>query len=766
MLDMPPDPQMELGGEAAPEPVKDPLDQPGFQAAVRSLIEAAREHMENDIRPAVERAWRYYDGEVDAEPSYALLDEDGSVVYEGSKVVIRECWDRVQQMKPEIARVFLSSDEAVSFIPQTEEDEEYCEQATDYANYVWRVQNDGENLLLDSLDDWSIKFAAIKAYWKEDIRTETHPFHGIDEGAMAILQQEADASIDSVLLAEPRQQMVEQMVADPQTGMPMRQMVPEYVYDGTLRVVAEDKSRICIESIPHDEFLIDPYSQSGQVPLLVGSDCYRTVSDLVAMGVDYEKAAEHKTNAPDSRTANNWGRRQRADQLNQTATGDSSLDYVRVVEAVVQLDGDGDGIAERYRVLCLGDNFELYSADPADDCDYVVGSPFRRAHEPIGAGIAEKLTDLQDIKTSLARASLNNFHRANEPREVVSEDDINAYSDIKTKFGGPVRSSNPASIGFHVVPYVGDKAFPYLDFFDQIGAKRTGISEGGSGLDPDVLKSQTVEAAAAIVAAPQSRMEYLVREYALQIQRPLFKIILRLSVQYQNKPVTARLRNKWVSVDPRGWNAGMDAQPRVGLGTGTRGERMQGLMILLQKQEQLLAAGSPLVDMQGYRQALAELCELLGRKDNTRYFKEMTDEELQAHAQAQQEAAKQQAMEAAQLQAMVEGAKAEGAAKVKAATDIQKAQIDAEAAGKKAQLDADLAARNHDADIQAQREARVMDLEIQREKMAQDYQLELTKLAQTRELKLYELSIEKELEEKRIARKASSGDGNVKEAVN
>jgi hypothetical protein len=762
MLDMPPDPQMDQGGEAAPEPVKDPLDEPGFQAAVKTLIEAAREHMENDIRPAVERAWRYYNGQVDAEPSYALLDENGQVVYEGSKVVIREVWDRIQQMLPEIARVFLSSDEAVSFIPQTEEDEAYCEQATDYANYVWRVQNDGENLLMDSILDWAIKFGAIKVYWKEDIRTETHPFHGIDEGAMAILQQEADASMDSVLLAEPRQQMVEQMAVDPQTGMPMRQMVPEYVYDGTLRVVAEDKSRICIESIPHDEFLIDPYSQSGQVPLLIGSDCYRTVSDLVAMGVDYDTACEHKTAAPDSRSGDNWGRRTQTQQGYQSGTNDGSLDYVRIVEAIVQLDGDGDGVAERYRVLCLGDNFELYSADPADDCGYVVGSPFRIPHEPIGAGIGEKLTDLQDIKTSLTRDSLNNFRRANHVREIVDPDDHDAYADMKSQFGGPIRA-RPGTTSFHVTPYVGDRAFAYLEFFDQIGAKRTGISEAGAGLDPDVLKNQTVEAAAAIVAAPQSRMEYLIREYALQIQRPLFKEILRLSVQYQNKPVTARLRNKWVSVDPRGWNAGMDAQPRVGLGTGTRGERMQGLMILLQKQEQLLATGSPLVDMQGYRQALAELCELLGRKDNTRYFKEMTDEELQAHAQAQQEAAKQQAMEAAQMQAMVEGAKAEGAARVKAQTDLQKAQIDAEAAGKKAQLDAELSARNHDADITAQREARVMDLEIQREKMLQDYQLEMSKLAQQRELKLYELSIEKELEQARISRQASSGDGNVKQ---
>lgn len=765
-----PDPTQDMGGEAMPgaqpAPVKDPLDDDAFAASVRTLIEAARAHMDDDVRPAVERGWKYYGGEVDAAPANAMLDENGQVLYEGSRVVIRECWDRTQQMLPEIARVFLASDEAVSYVPQTEEDEKNAEQATDYANYVWKVLNDGENLLMDGVIDWAVKFAAFKYYWEVDKRTATHPFAGIDQAALQLLQMEAQASPDVVeLVANPRQIMLEQLVPTPD-GAFTRQLAPDVVFDGHLKRVAEDKSHICIEGIPHDEFLIDPYCQSAETALFVGSDCYRTISDIVAMGVDLEDALEYKTNAPDARSTDHWGRRPQASQTAQPLTEDSSLDYVRVVEGVVQLDRDGDGIAERYRVLCLGDNFKLYDAQATDDCGYVVGSPFRTPHDPIGKGIVEQNTDLQDIKTSLVRDSLNNFRRANHPREVVSTADEAAYSDVKSWFSGVIRADDPANLGFHVIPYVGDKAFSYLEYFDAIGARRTGISDAGMGLDPDIMKGQTAEGAHIVAAGPQVRMEYLVREFAIQIMRPLFLGILRLSAKYQDKPAVVRLRNKWVTVDPRGWNAAMDAQPRVGLGTGTRPERMQGLMVLLAKQEQLMAMQSPLVDVHGYRQSLTELCELLGRKDSVRYFKDPTDQELAQHAQQQQAAADQAAQKAAALQAQVEGAKAQASAQARAQADVAKIQADAQLAQHKASLDAQLQERTHAATLQAQREEMVMKLEIQREEMQQKYALEMAVLAQQKELKLFELREEARLEELRMERGAASGDGNIRQVAN
>ena len=106
---------------------------------------------------------------------------------------------------------------------------------------------------------------------------------------------------------------------------------------------------------------------------------------------------------------------------------DDSLQYVRYIETIVRLDRDEDGIAERYRAIMLGDGPEPLALLPGDDCYYIVASPYRRPHEPIGNGAVEEAIDLQDQMTALVRGWINNMNRANEPREIVSSSDLIGY---------------------------------------------------------------------------------------------------------------------------------------------------------------------------------------------------------------------------------------------------------------------------------------------------------------------------------------------------
>ncbi len=56
----------------------------------------------------------------------------------------------------------------------------------------------------------------------------------------------------------------------------------------------------------------------------------------------------------------------------------------------------------------------------------------------------------------------------------------------------------------------------------------------------------------------------------------------------------------WVQIDPRAWDNSMDVSINIGLGQGDVNERLQGLMMILQKQEQALStmgADNPFVTM-------------------------------------------------------------------------------------------------------------------------------------------------------------------------
>lgn len=770
---LPPDAEMTAdGGGTAP------TDQPTqFTEAERTTIQAlyrrARDHADDELGPKLEKAWRSYDGKVAQAPAFQITNQDGSIVYHGSAAVVREVYDKIRAMLPELARIFLSSDEMVAFDPTGPEDEDLAKQATDYANYVMVRQNNGEELLLDAFLDWAIKFAAAKVYWSVEEKQEESGFCGLSQQALDMLLMRAAMPQDAPMPegmadalgkaglgsdveivgveAEPESITVEmqQPMQDGSVATVPQQMV---TFRGKVRKNTR-RGRIAIELIPQDEVIIDPDAQKESEAALIGSDSYKRVSDVVALGIPYDVVLEHASNSVirADNDAVTKARRGRQNDLTSTSDlPDDSLKYVRVVEALVRLDRDQDGIAERYRAFMLGDGPELIALYPGDDCYYVLASPIRRPHEPIGDGVAESLIDIQEQITGCLRAWYNSMNRANHLREIVPSDDTEAMADMESPFTNVIRAKNPERISVHAIPFVGDRNIPLIQYLETRSSGRTGISMAGQGLDPDVLKGQTVDAAKAVVTAPQVQLEFLAREFAAGFVRPTFLAILRLSKAYQDKATTIRLRNKWVEVDPSQWSADMDCSVRVGLGGGTKGEKIATLRAIMADQLALIQMGSPLASWEEYYNAEAQFCELAGYKQPGRFFKEPTPESMQAAAQqaeAQQQKAAQQAIQ-------LEAAKAAATAAEKAKGDLEKAKLDVAAADRKAQLDAELA-----------REAAVMQMTVQREKIAADRETAMAKLALERELKMAELAAEERIEEKKMRNHSPGGNGNLREVV-
>lgn len=773
------------GGEGVPDDQQPQPERPEYPEEVKRAIEhlwqRARDHIEDEIGPKLARAWRYYDGEVDFPPAYEVgKDESGRPVFHGDKTVVRECWDKVQAVLPDLARVFLASDEAVAFVPKRPDHQEYSEQATDYGNYVFRVENNGEEQLLESFIAWLVKFCAWKIYWETDTKEE-HGGGRVSEMALFALQQEMEGegsnivSLEAVPVLETvRQIQPGQPGPDGQPGPPMPVTVPVMMYD--VKIVREVKEgRICIELIPQDEFTIDPDAMSVEEALFVGQDCLRTVSSVVQMGVPFELVREKagRSNSNDMNTEARFARRGRTNgQTFASDIGDPSLDYVRVVEAIVQIDTDGDGIAERRRVLMLGDFPEVIDIGPGDDCYFVVGSPYRRPHEPIGKGVAEEVIDLQDSKTKLARGWINNINRANTPRPAIKDSDTAAYMDLKSPLGpngsGIVRSEDPAGLTWHVTPYFGDRMAPLLEYFENLGASRTGITPAGQGLDADILKGTTVDGTKLVANSAQTRTEYLVREYAASIMRPMFRAILKIANRYQDKATTIRLRNQWVEVDPSAWDAEMDVAIQVGLGTGTRPERMAGIMAIAAAQDKERALGSPLVGTQEVANTLRTMAELVGFKQSGKFFKEMSPEELQQAEQQAKEAQKQAMLEASQIQAAAKAQEAEAKAKVDQETVLQKARLEAQqherdgqAAQAQAERDvqvrmADIAATERSAETKADR-----DLRIKLAGIAAQERATMDKQERDFALAVQELQLEAELERERMKNAAPAGNANI-----
>lgn len=176
------------------------------------------------------------------------------------------------------------------------------------------------------------------------------------------------------------------------------------------------------------------------------------------------------------------------------------------------------------------------------------------------------------------------------------------------------------------------------------------MSKAAMGLNADALQSSTKAAVAATISASQSRLELTTRILAAGMKK-LFKNVLTLIVAHQDKPRIVRLRNQWVAIDPRAWDANMDVSINVALGNGDVEQKMAMLQMIsnIQK-EALMQMGpqNPLVTPGQFSNTLRKMVELAGFKDSSQFFNAVpadyqppqkedkpTPEEILAQVQAQ-----------------------------------------------------------------------------------------------------------------------------------
>jgi hypothetical protein len=103
----------------------------------------------------------------------------GNEIEGRSSVVTTEVKDAVEGILPSLMAIFTSSDEIVRFEPQSPEDEQAAQQATDYINYIFTRLNNGFLTLYCVFKDALLqKNGYAKIYWEDytDQGIETYEF--------------------------------------------------------------------------------------------------------------------------------------------------------------------------------------------------------------------------------------------------------------------------------------------------------------------------------------------------------------------------------------------------------------------------------------------------------------------------------------------------------------------------------------------------------------------------------------------------------------
>ena len=590
-----------------------PMDDAELESIIGQDLTDAVSYVDSDLSPTRAKGTEYYRG-----------DLFGNEVEGNSKVVAMEVRDTVSAMLPSLMRVFFNSENVVEFTPRGPEDVQSAQQATDYANYIFQNDNSGFLTTYAIFKDALVRKCGIaKFWWEDEEKVRIEDYTGLDEPTLEMLMQEPQAEV-TIVSSYPDPSVDEMQLAtvDPMTGQPMAMPAP-MLHDVQIKRITKD-GRIRIMAVPPEELLLDRRARSFDDATIIAHRQMATVADLIAMGYDQDEIEENLMSNDLDSNDEYLARQPLSTTFGTNDAANPMMRRVLYVEAYARVDYDGDGIAELRKVCCMGAGYKVVRNLPAS---YIPFADFPCDPEPHTSpleamSIFDITRDLQEIKSEILRNTLDSLAQSIHPRTAVVEGQVNIDDVLNNETGAIIRMRAPGMVQPLTTPFVGQAAFPMMEYMDQIKEDRTGMSKAAMGLNADALQSSTKAAVNATISASQGRIELTARILAEGMKK-LFKGILFLVTTHQDKARMVRLRNEWVQIDPRGWNAGMDANINIALGNGDTNERLQTLMMILSKQEQILqqlGPTNPLVTPQQFSNTLRKIVELSGFKDSTSYF--------------------------------------------------------------------------------------------------------------------------------------------------
>jgi hypothetical protein len=170
-----------------------------------------------------------------------------------------------------------------------------------------------------------------------------------------------------------------------------------------------------------------------------------------------------------------------------------------------------------------------------------------------------------------------------------------------------------------VAPDTSTGALQGLEYLDSIREQRTGYTRNSAGIDNDALTNRTATGMSMQLSQSQLRLEMIARTIAETGLRDTFRIIHALTLKHSTAEEKAKLKGKWVMVNPREWVRRTDLSISIGLGAGTSEQQLAKLMQLAPLMQAAEAKGM-VAPEQGYAY-IAEAFKLSGYKNPDKFVK-------------------------------------------------------------------------------------------------------------------------------------------------
>ncbi len=658
-----------------------PMTEYELTSMIGQQIAHARSYLSAEIASDRQENLRYY-----------LNRPLGNEVEGRSQVISTDVQDTIESVMPDLVEMFAASGAIWKYQPNGPEDVPFVKQMDQYVfDVVWNVDNPGFKITHDVLKDVLLEKTGILKIWWDDTRPTTKEiYEQVSEFELAVLD------------SDPNVEIIE---SDPSK-------LGDVEMPGFWDIKIERKQetgRCKIEVIPSEEFLVNTRTRElDETCSFCAHRRYTARSELVEQGYDPEfvwqlPTIEGNNNANLDRSRVRHARfSDDRSALTDYGVQPESEREIEIYECYVLMDYEGTGVSKRYLVRTAGFDGstiipDLETGEDAveiDDHPFVKAEAIRQTGRFFGRALADLCRDIQKIKSTIQRQTLDNMYQINNQRAVLSSRvDIDDWLNNDVGAGIPVDAETAVGHVDIIAPApIGQITAPLLEYWDGVLRDRTGIAGGAEPMDPKAFH-ETFGGANLMLGQMMKRLLFYARVIAETGFKDAGKKILRTIVYNQDVPRTVRLNNNWVPVDPRRWNAALDVKVVAGLGHGTKETRLAGAMQLAQMQERVVAqiqGGSlsgPFVTPEHISNSLDTVCDSMSM-DRSLYFGELDDASMRA-LMAPQPPEPSELEKMAEMQAQIEQAKTQlQIAKERADNriDVLKIQEDARQANQDAQL--------------------------------------------------------------------------------
>jgi hypothetical protein len=354
---------------------------------------------------------------------YYLREAYGNEVEGRSQIVTGEVAEAIDGALPQLLRVFTTTEDIVYFEPKSPNDEESAKQATEYCNWVFYRENDGLLILHNWFKDALLqKTGVVKSYWDSQEDVVKEKYKNLTEEELALL-----LSDETMEVVRQKVEMVEAGVD--QMGMPI--MAPSYSV--TVKKVKKS-GQVRIENVPPEEFLISKSAKTIDDSPFVAHRRLMPRSDLIAMGYKKDVVDSLPTYDDLTYSPERIARFNQDEQPDSSPSLDFSMQTLEVYECYIRIDEDEDGIAELRRIVYCGS--EILEDEETDVVPFHSICPIPIPHKFFGQSLADRTMDIQLIKSTLMRQTLDNLYLTNNARVGVVDGQVNLDDVLNATPGG------------------------------------------------------------------------------------------------------------------------------------------------------------------------------------------------------------------------------------------------------------------------------------------------------------------------------------------